>query len=227
MEMLKRSVYIWEWPVRIYHWINVALMAILIITGLYIGAPILSTPGEAYANFIMGKVRYWHALAAWIFIANLIFRFYWAFVGNEYAQFKPWRKGFFTDGIETAKYYLFLKKEHTVHGGHNVVAQLTYFLFMWIGSFFMIFTGFALQGELNPGGFQEKFMGWLIPLFGGSSFVLRSYHHLAAWAFVVFIIAHLYLVIRQDILDDDGTVSSIISGHKYLLADGEGENDKD
>lgn len=226
MEVLKRSVYIWEWPIRIYHWLNVILMVILIITGLYIGAPVFSSPGEAYSNFIMGKVRYWHALAAWIFIANWIFRFYWAFVGNEYAKFKPWRKGFFADGLETTKYYLFLKKEHTVHGGHNVVAQLTYFLFMWVGSFFMIITGFALQGEINPGGFQERFMGWLIPLFS-NSYNLRSYHHLAAWAFIVFIIAHLYLVIRQDILDDDGTVSSIISGHKYLLADGEGEHDKD
>lgn len=224
--MLKRSVYIWEMPVRIYHWINFFLIPILFLTGIYIGKPILSTPGEAYNSFLMGKIRYWHGLAAWFFIANLIFRFYWAFVGNEYAHFRPWRKGFLSDGLETIKYYLFLKKEHTLHAGHNVIAQISYFFVMWLGSFFMVITGLALQGEIHPGSFQERFFGWVIPTLG-NSFNVRSYHHLIAWTFVFFVIGHLYMVFRQDILDDDATVSSMVNGHKFLLADGEGRHDKD
>lgn len=224
--MLKRSIYIWEWPVRIYHWLNVVLIVILFFTGLYIGHPILRTPGEAYEYFLMGKMRYWHAVAAWFFIANFIFRFYWAFVGNEYAKFKPWRKGFLADGWETVKYYLFIKKEHSLHAGHNVVAQLSYSLLIWIGSTLIIITGLALQGEIQPGSFQARYFGWLIP-FLGQSFYVHSYHHLLAWAIAIFVIVHLYMVIRQDILDDDSTVSSIINGHKFLLADGEKKNDRD
>lgn len=218
--MLRKAVYVWEAPIRIYHWLNVFLIIILILTGLYIGKPILSGPAanDATANFIMGKMRLWHALAAWIFIANFIFRFYWAFAGNEFAKFKPWRKGFVTDGLDSLKYYLFLKKEHTVHTGHNVIAQLTYFTVMWAGSLFMILTGLALQGEIMPGGFQERFFGWLIPLFR-QSYTLRMGHHIIAWIFVVFIIAHLYLVIRQELLDDDGTISSIFSGYKFIVPD--------
>lgn len=225
--MLKRPIYVWELPVRIYHWLNVALILILFLTGLYIGMPFTIGSGEAYNRFLMGKMRYWHAIAAWVFIGNLLFRFYWAFAGNEYAKFKPWRKGFFADGLETVKYYLFLKKEHTVHVGHNVLAQLTYFFIMWIGSIFIIITGLALQGEQHPGSFQENYFGsYLIPMFGGS-FQVRSYHHLTAWAFAVFVIGHLYLSIRQDLLDDDGTVSSIITGYKFLLADGKPKDDID
>ncbi len=218
--MLKKAVYVWEAPIRLYHWINVVLIVVLLITGFYIGKPFVAQTGEPYANFIMGKMRLWHALAAWFFIANFIFRFYWTFVGNEHAKFKPWRKGFVADGLDSLKYYLFLKKEHTVHTGHNVIAQLTYFFVMWIGSVFMILSGLALQGEIAPGGFQERFFGWIIPLFGMSSPV-RMYHHLIAWLFVVFIVAHLYLVIRQELLDDDGTISSIISGYKFVINDGE------
>lgn len=223
--MLKKSVYVWEAPIRIYHWVNVILIVVLLATGLYIGDPIFYKQGEAYNNFLMGNIRLWHSLAAWLFIANFIFRFYWAFAGNEHAKFKPWRKGFVSDGWDSLKYYLFLTKEHTLHTGHNVIAQLTYFSVMWIGSFFMIMTGLAMQGEIFPGGLQERMAGWMIPLFAGQSSAVRTWHHLIAWLFVVFVVAHLYLVFRQDILDDDATISSIITGHKFVMVDGEEHHD--
>jgi len=224
--LLKKSVYVWESPIRIYHWVNVVLILILVATGLFIGKPIFTSPGEAYAVFTLGKVRLWHSMAAWLFIANFIYRFYWAFAGNEHAKFKPWRKGFISDGIESVKYYLFLTKEHTLHTGHNVVAQLAYFTVLWIGSLFMILSGLALQGEIFPGGFQERAAGWMIPLFGGGSYALRTWHHLTTWVFIAFVVVHLYLVFRQDILDDDATVSSIFNGHKFVMADGEDNHEK-
>lgn len=228
--MLKKAVYVWEAPIRIYHWLNVVLIVILLLTGLFIGKPIFTTSltasGDAYANFLMGKIRLWHGIAAWLFIANFIFRFYWAFAGNKYAKFTLWSKNLLADTLETAKYYLFLKNEHTLHTGHNVLAQLTYFFIMWVGSVFMILTGLALQGEIAPGGFQERWFSWLIPLWG-QSYTLRMAHHLIAWAFIVFIIVHLYLVIRQELLDDDGTVSSIISGYKFVITDAGESHEKD
>lgn len=224
--MLKKSVYVWESPIRIYHWVNVVLIVILVATGLFIGKPIFTHSGEAYAVFTLGRVRLWHSMAAWLFIANFIYRLYWAFAGNEHAKFKPWRKGFVADGIESVKYYLFLKKEHTLHMGHNVVAQLTYFTVMWIGSLFMILSGLALQGEIFPGGLQQWIAGWMIPLFGGGSYALRTWHHLTTWVFIAFVLVHLYLVFRQDILDDDATVSSIFNGHKFVMVDGEDNHEE-
>lgn len=32
--------YVWELPVRIYHWINAACVAVLVVTGLFIGRPL-------------------------------------------------------------------------------------------------------------------------------------------------------------------------------------------
>jgi len=213
--MIKKTMYIWEWPVRFYHWLNVLLIIALLITGFFIGRPVFSQSGEATNYFLMGWMTLIHKAAAWLFIANTIFRFYWAFVGNEHAKFRPWRKGYFKEGAETVKYYLFINKHHPEHHGHNVVAELSYFFFIWIGSIVMILTGLILQGEVHPTSFQGKYFSWLLPLFNGS-FEVRSLHHYLAWAFVVFIIIHLYLVIRQDILDKDGTVSAIISGYKFI-----------
>ena len=46
-----KRVYVWELPVRISHWTNVACVPILFATGLYIANPQLSPNGEAYQHF--------------------------------------------------------------------------------------------------------------------------------------------------------------------------------
>ncbi|HEX3015667.1 MAG TPA: Ni/Fe-hydrogenase, b-type cytochrome subunit [Desulfobacteria bacterium] len=222
---LKRPVYVWEAPVRIYHWLNALAIIILFVTGIYIGGPVMRPYGEASRNFVMGTMGLIHGITAYIFTANLIFRAYWAFVGNEYAHFRPWRKGFFQDGLATFKYYMFLSREHTLQLGHNVMAQLMYFFVMWLGSVFMILTGFAMRAAIQPGGVLDKLFGW-VTVWLGSSSAVRNLHHLAAWAFVSFVIFHVYMVVRQDILDEDGTVTSMISGYKFALVGGKYEKDE-
>ena len=34
-----RRIYVWEWPVRMYHWINAIVVILLIGTGYMIGNP--------------------------------------------------------------------------------------------------------------------------------------------------------------------------------------------
>lgn len=212
---LRSPIYVWQWPVRFFHWINAAAILVLFITGLYIGSPILSAPGEAAGNFFMGNMRYWHGITAYIFTANLLFRLYWFVVGNEFAKLRFWRKEFWQDAVATLKYYLFLTREHTTHVGHNSMAQLMYLVFIWVASLVMILTGFAMRATATPSGALGLF-SWLIPAIGSESQV-RMIHHLFAWGYAAFLLGHLYMVFRQDILDDDGTVSSMISGYKYEL----------
>jgi Ni/Fe-hydrogenase 1 B-type cytochrome subunit len=35
-----RRVYVWELPVRVYHWINAVALVVLCVTGFLIGAPV-------------------------------------------------------------------------------------------------------------------------------------------------------------------------------------------
>lgn len=213
---LRRPVYVWELAIRLFHWIGVFAIVGLIITGLYIGNPAVMPMGEAALNFFMGGMRFWHAIFAYIFTANMIFRLYWFWAGNQYAKFPFWRKDFWQDMVVTVKYYLFATKEHTVHLGHNSVAQMAYFLFVWVGGVIMIITGFIMRGGSDPNGIWQILFGWMMPLLGGE-YQVRNIHHLLTWFYLTFIVIHLYLGFRQDVLDDDGTVSSIITGYKYEL----------
>ena len=213
----RRPVYVWQFPVRIFHWINVFAIVILFLTGMYIAKPLLVAPGEATQNFVMGTIRYWHGVTAYIFTANLIFRLYWFIVGNEYSKMRFWQKNFWGNMVSTIKYYLFMKSEHQNSLGHNSLAQLMYFFFVWLASGIMILTGFAMRVGTDQSGILGSLFSWVIPAFNSESQV-RMFHHLFAWGYVIFLLGHLYMVIRQDILDDDGTISSIINGYKLDLS---------
>ena len=44
--------YVWEFPVRLAHWINALALTALFLSGLYMASPILAPNGEAYKNFV-------------------------------------------------------------------------------------------------------------------------------------------------------------------------------
>ena len=56
-----RRVYVWELPVRAYHWINAVALVLLCVTGYLIGAPIGGVyASEAYQQYWFGWVRFIH-----------------------------------------------------------------------------------------------------------------------------------------------------------------------
>jgi Ni/Fe-hydrogenase 1 B-type cytochrome subunit len=79
-----RRVYVWELPVRVYHWINAVALVGLCITGYLIGAPIRAFyAAEAYQQFWFGWVRFIHFVCAFVYVFNFLARLYWGFVGNK------------------------------------------------------------------------------------------------------------------------------------------------
>ncbi len=220
MGQLYEEHYVWRLPVRVYHWINAIAITFLFITGLYIATPVLSAPiGEATWYKSMAWVRYIHFGTAFVFIANFIFRLYWAVNGKDpygkFVGFKPWSPLWWGQPFkEQMASYLFIKREEPNYCGHNPVAALGYFFFVFCGSFFMIITGLAMYGENNPGGFTDTLFGWIMPIFGSSA-QLHLIHHLVAWSFPVFIILHMYAVMRHDIVEHSSVTSSMVTGYKH------------
>lgn len=220
------KVYVWELPVRVFHWINAAAIILLMLTGIYIGNPIFgsSVPEEAHFSFLMGWARYIHFFSAFVFTANLLFRWYWVFTGNRYATSNPFRKVFWKEVIETTKFYLFMKNKKPHYVGHNPLAQLSYWIMIGGGSIVMIFTGYYLYFEPQPESFFGMMFSW-VPFIFGDSFSIRSWHHLVAWAFMIFMVAHIYLSFREDYLQRNGTMSSIFTGYKTEPKKAVGEED--
>lgn len=210
------KVYVWELPVRIFHWVNAAAIVILMITGLYIANPFLSPTVHTHAtpSIVMTLMRNIHFYTAFIFTAFLIFRCYWSFKGNQYSRSYPWRLEFWQGAFEVLKYYLFLpnKKKHYI--GHNPMAELSYWIFIVFGSIVISFTGYYLLFEPTPHTWYAALFSWVPAVFGGDSMSVRGVHHLVAWFFIIFTIIHIYMAFRDDYLGKNGSMSSICTGYK-------------
>jgi len=109
---------------------------------------------------------------------------------------------------------------HRASGGqqiihqHNALAGLTYTIFVIGLGWCQIFTGLALYSESNPGGFWDHLVGWVLPLCGGS-FRTHMWHHMFSWAFIVFAVLHVYVVLFDSHQYRNGLLSSIVSGYKF------------
>jgi Ni/Fe-hydrogenase 1 B-type cytochrome subunit len=211
------TVFVYEAPVRIWHWLNALCIGILAITGYLIASPLPSVSGEASDNFLMGYIRFTHFAAAYVFAVAFLARIYWALVGNHHAQqlFKlPITDKNWWDGLlQELRWYFFLVKQPRKYIGHNPLAHLCMFFGITLGGIFMITTGFALYGEgAQEGSWSHAvFTSWVIPLFGQSQNV-HTWHHMVAWMIVWFIIVHVYAALREDIMSRQTMVSAIISG---------------
>ena len=85
-EVKRTAVYVYETPVRIWHWVNALAVTLLAVTGYLIANPLPSLSGEASDHFLMGYIRFVHFAAAYVFAIAFIGRLYWALVGNEHAK---------------------------------------------------------------------------------------------------------------------------------------------
>lgn len=213
-----KRIYVWELPVRFYHWINASSIVILAVTGYLIGnPPALSSSKEAYELYWFGTIRFIHFATAYVFFFNFLVRIYWGFVGNRYAKwnnFIPYTKNYIKKSIEILKVDIFqtdLKPEN-LEIGHNPLAGFTYFL-TFLAFLFQSISGFALYTSMSDSFFPKLFK-WMIPLLGGD-FQVRKFHHLTMWFFIVFTILHVYLVFYHDYIEGRGTTSSMIGGWKF------------
>jgi Ni/Fe-hydrogenase 1 B-type cytochrome subunit len=212
-----RRRYVWQWPIRMFHWINAGSVAGLFFTGLYIAAPKLAPAGEAWHNLLMAKVRLFHFAFAYIMLVNFLWRSYWFWMGNSYARSGfpfVWRKAWWNDLFRQAWDYLRLERGH-IHLGHNALAGLAYTVFVIALGWVQILLGFALYSESDPNGFWGHLVGWIIPMLGGS-FQAHMWHHLFAWCFAFFSILHVYIVFYDGQQFKNGLVGSMISGEKFF-----------
>lgn len=214
-------VYVWSAPVRAMHWIAAACIVTLIVSGLYIGRPYFTTSGEASAHFAMGRMRFIHFTAAAVLVMTGIVRAYWLFAGNQFERLPalfPITARNLKNLVKTGVSYATFRPERQPRFvGHNPLAQSGYTV-VYLMAIIMVVTGFTLYGQSNPGGLIFQAFAWVSPLLGGLQRV-RLVHHALTWAFLIFIIFHVYFAIRSDYVERVGVVSSIITGGRVVATD--------
>jgi Ni/Fe-hydrogenase 1 B-type cytochrome subunit len=213
-----RRVYVWELPVRIYHWLNALVIVVLCVTGILIGNPPAILSGrEASDVYWFGMVRYIHFLAAYVFLFNFLFRLYWGFVGNKYATWKnfiPVNLRFFREMWNVIRIDILLQKNKDhLSVGHNAMAGFIYFM-IFIAFVVQVFTGFGLYADTSNWWFPQLF-GWVTEMLGGQIFT-RQLHHAAMWGFILFSVVHIYLVFYHDYVEGRGEISSMGGGWKFI-----------
>lgn len=220
-----KRVYVWELPVRIFHWINVLCITVLAITGFIIAdPPAILSGAEASESYWFGTVRFIHFGTAYIFFFNMLFRIYWAFVGNRFANWKsflPLSQKMRRNILHVLKVDILLQHDKTndvrnISVGHNAVAAISY-VGLFVVAVVQVITGFGLYAPMS-GWWLADLFNWVVPLFGGD-FMVRTIHHIATWLFIFFTLVHVYLVFYHDWLEGRGEVSSMFGGYKFVQED--------
>lgn len=129
---------VWDLTTRLFHWINVLAMLVLIACGVaLLNASAMSIPNE-------GKVvlKTVHVYAGYVFAANLAWRLVWGFVGGPFARWRrvlPFGKGY------GASLKAYMAGEKTTYLGHNPLGRIAVTLLL-IALTVQAVTGIVLAG---------------------------------------------------------------------------------
>lgn len=170
---------------RILHEIIMVSILLLVITGFYIHRPFVGGGG-----FLMAMTRGVHFFFAGILIIAVVARIVAMFVGRD----RDWHS-FIPTGSDfkllprIINYYAYIGKEPELKKKYNPLQMISYCL-AFILILFQILSGLALK--YPDGAFSWFNYGWF-----NNEIEVRMAHFVVTWLFVMFLMIHVYLTIRE------------------------------
>jgi Ni/Fe-hydrogenase 1 B-type cytochrome subunit len=211
------ALYVWQYPLRLFHWGMVISIAVLSFTGYYIHDPFIV--GQVNHPFLMGWFRFVHEAFGMLFIALFILRLYLFFGGNRWLgwrQYVPLRAAQWKEMWEVMKFYAFIRPTPISKIGHNAIAAFSY-LGIYTLVLVEIVTGLVMFNWLRHSPILGPLVGW-IPRF--VSFPnLRLIHFLVMFIFFCFAVFHVHLCMLISREEKRGLMDSIFIGYKVIPAD--------
>ena len=179
------EVYMYTVYERLWHWLQTAVILILLFTGLIIHKP------DIFGIFSFRYVVQVHNVMAFILVANATLALFYNLVSGEIRQYLPKPRGFFNRAILQTKYYLqgiFKGEEHPFDKSPehrlNPLQQVTYFGLLNVLLPLQILTGLVMWGAQQ--------WPYIAAQFGGLPF-LGPFHTLISWLLASFVVMHVYL----------------------------------
>ena len=184
-EAQTEKVYMYHKYERFWHWLQTALIVLLLLTGLIIHRP------DMFGAFSFRGMVTMHNVMAGILALNAALALFYHVTTGEVKQYIPRPYGFFNDAILQTKFYLkgiFKGAEHpfekTERKKLNPLQQVTYFGILNVLLPLQGITGILMWGVQRWPGAAN--------MLGGLPF-LAPFHTLLAWTFATFIVGHVYL----------------------------------
>jgi len=174
----------------ISHYINLISMIALGFSGFYIHYPFIAWNMEAARSI--------HFFFMYLLLINLTARILMAFwvkdtnVPNTRkvdVDIKNWLPQAENRHqlVETVKFYLFMRKTHTISGKYATPQKVSY-VGITLLTYVMAYTGFAIY---SPAASLPFFAGGVDAV--GGLMMMRTIHFFGLWVFIVFTMIHVYL----------------------------------
>lgn len=218
------AVYVWQYPIRLFHWGLVLSIAVLAFTGYYIHDPFIV--GQVNYPFMMGWFRFVHEAFGMIFIALFLMRLYLFFGGNRWTrwgQYVPLRAAQFKEMWEVMKFYAFIRPTPISKIGHNAIAAFSY-----VGVYALVLveivTGLVMYDWLRQTPLLHPLIGWIPRLISFPD--LRLIHFLVMFVFISFGVFHVHLCMLISREEKRGLMDSIFIGYKVVPVDELNEEEK-
>ncbi len=238
---------VWDRTTRLFHWVNVISVVGLIGIGLVImNAAALGVTADG--KLLLKSV---HVYIGYVFCANLLWRFIWAFTGNRFARWRAILPGGRGYGRALASYVSgFLSGHPLRYLGHNPLARVmvTVLLVLLLTQ---AVTGLVLAGtDLFYPPFGHEIKEWvagtgedheklrLVKPGSKENVDEQAYEEMRAFRkgfaethevvffLLLFLIAlHIAGVVVTELKEGSGLVSSMITGRKFFRERPEDDED--
>jgi cytochrome b len=178
------SVLVWDWPLRVFHWVLAVAIAI------------------SFATHYLGIEWFdWHRRAGYVALVLIAFRVAWGVVGPHYARFTS-----FMQGPRAILDYVRGARSHPP-AGHNPLGGLSVVALLLVVAVQAV-TGLFANDEIANAG---PFYGWITQ---ETSNRLTSWHELNSNVLLGLIGLHLAAVAWHDLVRRHGLARSMWTGRR-------------
>jgi cytochrome b len=194
---MPHHVRVWDLPTRVFHWLLVACVVGLVVTG-YVG----------------GAMMEWHARIGYAVLTLVLFRLVWGFVGGHWSRFTSFVAG-------PARIAAYLRGEVHPDGliGHNPLGALSV-LAMIVVLLVQVATGLVGDDEIAFTGPLNKFVST------AQGLAATSYHkRVGQWAIIGLVVLHVAAVLFYLWKKGENLVRPMVRGDKPVKRDAIGSRD--
>jgi len=208
------GLYVWQYPLRLFHWGLVISIGVLSFTGYYIHDPFIV--GQVQHPFLMGSFRFVHEAFGMILISLFLLRMYLFFQGNYWERWRryvPLHASQWKEMVQVARFYLFINPKAVSKIGHNALAAFSYLVLYGL-VLAEILTGLVMFNWLRQSSALGFLVGWIPSLVNIQN--LRLIHFFLMFVFISFGIFHVHLGMLISREEKRGLMDSIFIGYKVI-----------